>query len=49
MKIDRNLGNILLSVYLILAGLTALGASFPFANLVLGLCALGAGIIFLVR
>lgn len=49
MKIDRRLGNILLSIYLILAGLAAFNVSIPFANVVMGICALGAGIIFLIR
>ena len=49
MKINRNLGNVLLAVYLILAGLVALGVSFPFVNILLGICALAAGIIFLIR
>ena len=49
MKIDRRLGNILLAVYLILAGLAALGVAIPFANFIMGICALGAGIILLIR
>ena len=49
MKIDKRLGNILLAIYLILAGLVALGVTFPFANIIMGICALGAGIIFLIR
>lgn len=49
MKINRRLGDILLSVYLILAGLAAFGVSIPFANIIMGICALGAGIIILVR
>ncbi|MGD8404846.1 MAG: hypothetical protein PVJ21_14385 [Anaerolineales bacterium] len=49
MKIDRRLGNILLAVYLILAGLAALGVAIPFANIIMGICALAAGIIFLIR
>lgn len=49
MRINRNLGFILLSVYLILAGLVALGVSFPFLNIIMGVCAIIAGIIFLIR
>jgi hypothetical protein len=49
MKINRNLGNILLAVYLILAGLAAFGVVIPFANIITGICALGAGIILLIR
>jgi hypothetical protein len=48
MRIDRNLANILLAIYLILAGLVALGVSFPFVNLIMGVCALIAGILFLM-
>lgn len=49
MKIDRRLGYILLSIYLILAGLAAFGVNIPFVNIIMGICALGAGIIFLIR
>jgi len=48
MKIDRRLGNILLAIYLILAGLAAFGVNIPFANIIMGICALIAGIIFLI-
>lgn len=48
MRLDRNIGYILLAVYLILAGLAALGASFPLANIIMGICALIAGILFLI-
>lgn len=49
MKFNRNLGSILLAIYLILAGLAAFGVTFPFADIIMGICALGAGIIFLIR
>jgi hypothetical protein len=49
MKIDRNLGNILLAIYLILAGLAAFGVAIPYANIVMGVCAIVAGLIFLIR
>jgi hypothetical protein len=49
MKINRNLGNILLAIYLILAGLAAFNISIPYANIIMGVCALAAGIIFLIR
>jgi len=49
MKIDRRLGNILLAIYLILAGLVALGVNIPLASIIMGICALAAGIIFLIR
>lgn len=48
MRIDRNLGYILLAVYLILAGLAALGINIAFLSIIMGLCALVAGILFLV-
>jgi hypothetical protein len=48
MRIDRNLGNILLAIYLILAGLSALGISIPLASIIMGICALIAGVLFLV-
>jgi hypothetical protein len=49
MKLPKNLGTILLAIYLILAGLAALGVSFPLMDLVMGICALGAGILLLLR
>lgn len=49
MKINRNLGNILLAIYLILAGLAAFNVNIPYANIIMGICALAAGIIFLIR
>ena len=49
MKINRNLGNILLAIYLILAGLAAFNINIPYANIIMGVCALAAGIIFLIR
>ena len=49
MKIDRRLGNILLAIYLILAGLAAFSIAIPYANIIMGVCALAAGIIFLIR
>ena len=49
MKINRRLGDVLLSVYLILAGSAAFGVNIPFANIIMGICALGTGIIFLIR
>ena len=48
MRIDRNIGYILLAVYLILAGLAALGVSLPILTIIMGICALIAGIIFLI-
>lgn len=49
MRIDRGLGYIFLSIYLILAGLAALGVSISFLSIVMGICALLAGIIFLIN
>lgn len=49
MKINRRLGDILLSIYLILAGLAAFDINIPFAKIIMGICALAAGIIFLIR
>jgi len=49
MKIDRRLGNILLAIYLILVGLSAFGFTFPFADIIMGICAIAAGIILLIR
>ena len=49
MKLNRNLGNILLAIYLILAGLAAFNINIPYANIIMGVCALAAGIIFLIR
>ncbi len=49
MKLPKHLGNILLAIYLILAGLAAFGLTIPFANLVMGICALGAGLLLLLN
>jgi len=48
MRVDRNLAYILLAVYLILAGLAALGLSASILSIIMGICALLAGIIFLI-
>ena len=48
MRVDRSLGYILLAVYLILAGLAALGVNIAFLSIIMGICALLAGILFLV-
>ena len=48
MRVDRSLGYILLAIYLILAGLAALGVGISFLSVIMGVCALLAGIIFLV-
>jgi uncharacterized membrane protein HdeD (DUF308 family) len=45
----KNLKWLLLGVYLILAGLMLLGVSFSFADVVAGVCALIAGILFVIN
>jgi hypothetical protein len=49
MRIDRSVGYVLLSIYLILAGLAALGVGISFLSVIMGVCALLAGIIFLIN
>jgi hypothetical protein len=49
MRFDRSLGYILLAIYLILAGLGALGVNLSFLTIIMGVCALLAGIIFLIN
>ncbi len=49
MKLPKNLTTILLAVYLILAGLAALGVSFPLMGTVTGLVALATGVLYLVN
>ena len=50
MRFNRNLGFLLLAIYLILAGAQQLfGLSFSFMDVIMGICALGAGIIFLIK
>jgi hypothetical protein len=48
MRVDRSLGNILLAVYLILAGLAALGLGAQVLSIIMGICAILAGIIFII-
>ena len=45
----RSLKWILLGIYLIIAGLMLLGVGLPFANVVGGVCALIAGILFIIN
>lgn len=45
----KNLKWILLGVYLILAGLISLGVSFPLASVIAGVCALIAGVLFILN
>jgi hypothetical protein len=46
-RLSRNLTTILLAIYLILAGLAALGVSFPLMNIIMGIAALIAGLLYL--
>ncbi|MBI5842372.1 MAG: hypothetical protein HZB19_19975 [Chloroflexi bacterium] len=50
MRLNKNLASILLAVYLILVGLQALfGLSFSAMGFIMGICALGAGILLLLN
>ena len=45
----KNLKWLLLGIYLIVAGLMLLGVAFPFSNVIAGVCALIAGVLFLIN
>lgn len=50
MRLNRNLGVILLAVYLILTGISSLGIfSFAAMGTIAGICALAAGILMLIN
>ena len=50
MRFNRNLGFVLLAIYLILVGLQELfGLSFSLMGVIMGICALGAGLLLLLR
>ena len=50
MRFNKNLGFVLLAIYLILVGLQQLfGLSFSAMGVVMGICALGAGLLLLLR
>jgi hypothetical protein len=50
MKLNKSLGMLLLAVYLILVGLTAIfRLSFSGMEIIEGICALGAGILLLIN
>lgn len=50
MRLNRNLGMILLAVYLILVGISGLGIfSFAAMDTIAAICALAAGILMLVN
>jgi len=44
----RNIGMLLLAIYLILVGLISFGLSFPYLGTLVGLLALVAGILILI-
>jgi hypothetical protein len=46
---QKNIGLIVLAIYLILHGLVLLGLSFPNLGVILGLLALAAGILILLN
>ena len=48
MKLNRDLAFILLAVYLILVGLAGIGVSFGPLGIIAAICALAAGILFLI-
>lgn len=45
----KNLKWLLLGIYLILAGLMALGVNFPYLSVIAGVCALIAGILIVLN
>lgn len=45
----KSLKWILLGIYLVVAGLMLLGVNFPLANVIAGVCALIAGILFIIN
>jgi len=50
MRLNKNLGFVLLAIYLILVGLqTLFGLSFSFMGIIMGICALGAGLLLLLK
>ncbi len=50
MRLNKNLALLLLAIYLILVGLQELfGLSFSLMSVVMGICALGAGILLLLN
>ena len=50
MKITNNLGMLLLAIWLILYGILAVfGVSFPQQGIIMGILALAAGILLLIR
>jgi len=49
MKLNKNLGMILLAVYLIIVGLQGIGLSFGPLGIIAAICALAAGILLLIN
>ncbi len=50
MKLNKNLGMLLLAIYLILIGLQSIfHLSFAGMEIIAGICALGAGILLLIN
>ncbi|MEW5938046.1 MAG: hypothetical protein AB1750_00170 [Chloroflexota bacterium] len=49
MKLNKNLGMILLAVFLILYGLAGIGVSFGPLGIIASICALAAGILLLLN
>ena len=45
----KNLKWLLLGIYLVVAGLMLLGVNFPLASIIAGVCALIAGILFIIN
>ncbi len=49
LKLDRNLGMLLLAIWLIVTGLTRLGISFSGISTIEGLLALASGILLVMK
>ncbi len=45
----KNLKWLLLGIYLVIAGLMSLGVNFPLASVIAGVCALIAGVLFILN
>jgi hypothetical protein len=48
MKITKNLGNLLLAIFLILFALSSFGLSFPFMDIIIAILAAAAGVLKLI-
>ena len=49
MKLNKNLGMLLLAVYLIIVGLMGIGVSFGALAIIAAICALAAGVLLLIN